>query len=218
MKPFIRIAIFIIVVLLLFSCSGTSPVIDEIQWRVLYRDDGQNRYEELSMFIRVSDPDGSEDPALITVSAGTTGLVWRFPVEEWISGTRDGAEWWGLPSMIPLFGFRLPDTLYTLRLEDLAGRSDEITFRPDPNRPSIENLKWPEVLLQNDTLLLEGPYESGSMILRDGQFNSVGVQLVSTGYRINDEEAVWWELWFPLNDTSGGFRLGPYPVSIPEAE
>ena len=74
MKPFIRIAIFIIVVLLMFSCSGTSPVIDDIQWRILYRDDGQNRYEELSMFVRVSDPDGSEDPALITVSAGTTGL------------------------------------------------------------------------------------------------------------------------------------------------
>ncbi len=213
-----RITAFTIAVLFMYSCSGTAPVIEDIQWRVLYRDDGQNRYEELSMFIRVSDPDGAEDPALITVSAGSTGLIWRFPAEEWISGSQDGVEWLGLPAMIPLYRFRLPDTLYTLRLEDLAGRSDETTFRPDPDRPSIENLVWPEAELLNDTLLLDGPYDSGSLILRNDQFKRVGVQQVSSGFELSDTEAIWWELWIPLNDISGGFRLGPYPVSVPEAE
>lgn len=214
----IRIAVFTIAVLFMYSCSGTAPVIEDIQWRVLYRDDGQNRYEELSMFVRVSDPDGAEDPALITISAGSTGLIWRFPAEEWISGSQDGVEWLGLPAMIPLYGFRLPDTLYTLRLEDLAGRSDELTFRPDPDRPSIENLEWPEAELQNNTLLLDGPYDSGSLILRDDQFKPVGIQQVSSGSELSNTEAIWWEIWIPLNDITGGFRIGPYPVSAQETE
>ena len=206
-----------VVFLLLFSCSGTAPVIEDIKWRVLYRDDGFHRYEELSVFLRVSDSDGPGDIAQITVTAGDSGLVWYFSRDEWIPGTVGGTEWQGLPGMIPLEGFRMPDTLYTLKLEDLAGRSDERTFRPTPGRPLADQIVWPEVRLEDDVLYLEESFTQGMMILRDENLNKIEVRQVHDGSKVNGGEAFWWELWISLEDTSGGFRLGPYPYLVSES-
>jgi hypothetical protein len=214
----IRYSVFALALLILISCSGSAPVIEEVKWRVLYRDDGTNRFEELSMFLRISDTDGTEDPAIITVSAGNTGLLWRFPAEEWISHSQDGAEWLGLPGMIPLYEFRLPDALYTLRLEDLAGRSSEVTFRPDPERPQLGDLEWPDAEIRDGTLVLQGPHESAYLILRDEELNPVDVISVTRGSEIGETEAIWWELWISLDEFSNGFRLGPYLLSISDTE
>lgn len=208
-----RLYLISIAVLFLISCSGSAPVIDELQWRVLNRDNGSNRFEEISLFLRVSDLDGDEDPALITVSAGDTGLIWRFPEEDWIREIQDGSEWLGLPGIIPLSGFRLPDALYTLRLEDLAGKSSEIRFRPDPDRLPLEQLDWPEAEISNGVLKLRGPYREGILIFRDSELKSLKMVSALTGTEIDFPEAAWWELWISEKDISGGFRLGPYPVS-----
>ena len=199
----------------MISCSGTAPVIDDVKWRLLYRDNGEQRFEELSIFLRVSDPDGPEDLAQLTVSAGDSGLIWSFPGSEWLSESVAGVEWQGLPAIIPLEGFRLPDALYTVRLEDLAGRSDERTFRPDPGRPSADQVKWPRVSIDKGILHLEGDYDRGVLILRDEELKALEVLNVSDGSRISRENAVWWELWISLEDTSGGYRLGPFPFSAP---
>jgi len=199
--------------LLMISCSGTAPVIDDVKWRLLYRDNGMQRYEELSIFLRVSDPDGTEDLAQLSVSAGDSGLVWYFPGYEWITESIAGVEWQGLPALIPLEGFRLPDALYTIRLEDLAGRSDERTFRPDPDRPPADQVKWPRASIEKQLLHLEGDYDRGTLILRDEDFKALEVHNVGDGSRINRGNATWWELWISSEDTSGGYRLGPYPFS-----
>ncbi len=203
--------LFTIVALLMISCSGTAPVIDEMEWRVLYRDDGMHRYEELSVSLRLSDPDGSEDLAMLTATAGNTGFVWRFPKDEWITEAVAGVEWQGLPGIVPLDGSRLPDTLYTFRLEDLAGRSDELTIRPDPDRSAIEDVEWPEVSIVDDVLRLKGEYDWGMLILRDENLSPLDIQKVSDGSGVTAGGALWWELWITLENTSGGFRLGPYP-------
>ena len=210
---------FIAVALLMISCSGTAPVIENLQWRVLYRDDGQHRYEELSVFLRISDSDGPQDPALITITAGNGGLNWRFTSDEWISQSVNGQEWLGLPGIIPLNGFRLPDALYTISLEDLAGRTDKRTFRPDPDRLTDANLNWPAAVLHDGILQLEGPYHSGILILRDDEFNPLETIPVNNRSSVSGNGAVWWELWISLENTSGGFRLGPYPfLSVLDTE
>jgi len=198
---------------LMISCSGAAPVIDGLKWRLLYRDNGDQRYEELSLFLRVSDPDGPEDLAQLSVSAGNSGLIWYFPKSEWITESIEGVEWQGLPALIPLEDFRLPDTLYTIRLEDLAGRSDELTFRPDPNRPSADQVEWPGVSIDKQQLHLEGAYERGTLILRDEELKTLEVHDVRDGSRVSRGNAAWWELWISSEDTSGGYRLGPYRFS-----
>lgn len=213
-----RVVFFTAVILFLISCSGTAPVIDDLKWRVLYRDDGENRFEELSLFVRGSDPDGVEDLASISVIAGSTGLIWRYPAQDWIPAVLDEVEWIGLPALIPLDEFRLPDVLYTLTLEDLAGRKDEISFRPDPDRPAYDEIKWPVAEIRNGSLLLRGQYGSGSLILRDEGFTAVEVFTAKNGSPVNLDKAAWWELWISLTGFSGGFRLGPYPVSTPDPE
>jgi len=200
---------------LMFSCTGSAPVIEEMKWRILYRDDGQNRYEELSVFFRARDPDGVEDLASVSVMAGESGFIWDFPEDKWIRLREGGADWQGLPGIIPLTGFRLPDALYTFRLEDLAGRIDEITFRPDPDRLTDDELIWPEVRIEENLLHLDGPFSRGMLILRDENLGFLESGDVSDGTVVDAGDAVFWELWIPLVDTSGGFRLGPYPFVNP---
>ncbi|MDF1568596.1 MAG: hypothetical protein RQ801_09585 [Spirochaetaceae bacterium] len=198
---------------LLISCSGSAPSLDQIEWRVIYRDDGGQRYEELSLFFRISDPDGPEDPTNIEVRAGDTGLLWRFPREEWLTNPQGGKFWWGLPSMIPLTGQRLPDAIYTIRLEDLAGRYSETTFRPDPSRPAIDEMDWPEISLVDNVVRIEEPYNEAVVILRDSEYTHLKTLTVSDGMSLDLGEAEWWEAWVILADVSRGYRLGPYSLS-----
>jgi hypothetical protein len=198
---------------LLISCRGSAPSIDQIEWRVVYRDDGGHRYEELSLFLRISDPDGPEDPTSIEVRAGDTGLLWRFPREEWLTNPQGRNSWWGLPSMIPLNGQRLPDVIYTIRLEDLAGRYSETTFRPDPSRPTLDEINWPEISLQDNIVRIQGPYNEAVVILRDSEYTHLNTLTVSDGMSLDLGEAEWWEAWMPLADVSQGYRLGPYSLS-----
>ena len=209
-------ALLLIISFVFFSCRGSSPVIHELDWRILYRDDGATRHEELSVFLRISDPDGSEDPAKITVIAGDTGLMWSFQQHEWLWGSADGRDWTGLPSMIPLSGFRLPDSLYTVRLEDLAGHSYETSFRPDPDRPSIDELEWPVAALENGAIQFTSSSSSAWLILRNENLNHQNSMGVSDGDVVDTQAAHFWELW--IDDQSESFRLGPYPVSTSVSE
>jgi len=209
----LRICVLAGVIAVLTSCSGNAPTIDELQWRILLRDDGRQRYEELAIHVRLSDADADDDPVLLSLSAGRTGLIWRFPREDWRMDTLEGTDWIGLPSAIPLEGSRLPQTLYTLRVEDLAGRSDEITFRPDPDRLDPEGISWPSARLESGRLVLEGGDGPATVILRDIDGTPVATVSAIDGTAIGDESAATWELWIDRPERSQGFRLGPYPLS-----
>jgi len=209
-------AIIIILSIVLLSCRGSSPIIHELDWRILYRDDGTTRHEELSIFLRISDPDGSDDPAMITVIAGDTGFVWNFQQHEWVLGSAGGREWTGLPSLMPLSGFRMPDSLYVVRLEDLAGHSYETSFRPDPDRPSIDKLEWPVVSLENGIIRFTGSTASAWFILRDENLNPQYSLSVGDGDAVDTHAAHFWELW--IDDLSEPFRLGPFPILASDSE
>jgi len=209
-------------VFLLFSCQRSAPQIDELKWRLLYRDTGVNRYEELAIFVRASDRDGSEDLEQLTVSAGNTGLIWRFNSDEWIRDidVREEEDGWiGLPAIIHLEGFSLPEELYTLTLKDRTGESHEITFRPDPNRPRLVEISWPKARIENKILLLEGPYKEGTLIFRNKDFSFNQVLEAINGIAIDVQgSAYWWELWIPLPERASGFRLGPFLLRAEEGE
>jgi len=206
--------------LVFLSCQRHPPRIDELQWRLLYRDTGVDRYEELAIFVRVSDSDGPEDLDRITVSAGDSGLIWRFNSDKWVEVTDMREEedaWIGLPAIIPLEGFSLPEELYTLTLEDRTGESQRITFRPDPNRPRLAEIEWPQARLENGIFLLGKPYEEGTLIIRNDDFTPNQALKVTSGTPISPYNARWWELWIPLPERSSGFRVGPFPLPAVES-
>ena len=219
---------------LLASCSGSAPSVDEWKWRIIYRDDGEHRYEELYGVFRASDPDGAVDFAALTVSADSASLEWSFDRDSWMQSPSDETLW-GLPPMIPHEGMRLPDGLYTVVLSDLAGRTAETTFRPLPDRPHPAEIAWPEVSLEEGRLSISGPYPAGELILWGEGKAFLGRVAVTDGVVPDFGEAVWWELWFgyenplvgestglartaalsrswPGGDEPRGFRLGPFPV------
>ena len=233
-RPFRQIGIAVIarffvcvcIACFLASCSGTAPTLEEWKWRILYRDDGEHRYEELYGFFRASDPDGSADLASLTVLIESADLEWMFNSGEWTQAP-DEENLWGLPPMIPHMGMSLPDGLYTVRVSDLAGRTDEITFRPLSDRPDPENIDWPEVTLDEGVIRLTGPFTSGDLILRGEKRAFLSRSEVFDGDVPDFTGALWWELWFGFDDSSGGgsseaaradenaargFRIGPFPT------
>jgi len=216
------VAIAIAAAFFFFSCQRSAPQIDELRWRLLYRDTGVNRYEELAIFVRASDRDGSEDLEQLTVLAGNTGLIWRFSSDEWVKDVDMPEEehgWIGLPAIIPLEGFSLPEELYTLTLKDRTGESQSITFRPDPRRPRLPEIEWPRARIEDGIFLLEGPYEGGILIFRhkDFVFNQMLEATSGTAIDLNGD-AHWWEVWIPLPERSSGFRLGPFLLQAKEEE
>ena len=219
--PIKRIAIAIAAASSFLSCQRSPPQIDELQWRLLYRDTGVHRYEELALFVRVSDRDGPEDLERITVSAGDSGLIWRFNTDEWVEDIdmREEDGWIGLPAIIPLEGFSLPEEIYTLTLEDRTGESQEIVFRPDPDRLRLAEIKWPRGRIENRVFLLEGPYEEATLIFRNEDLTLNQTLKATSGTAIEvHESAHWWELWIPLPELTSGFRLGPFPLQTARNE
>ncbi len=108
----------------------------------------------------------------------------------------------------------LPDTLYTVRVEDLAGRYDELTFRPDTLRPAVSEIVWPQLSIRGQVLQINPPYQSGgTMFLRDQEQKVIDYFSVINGSTVPAREAVSWELWIPLDDQSSGILMGPYPFS-----
>ena len=208
--PFLLIGL-LPVLLLAPGCSGSPPSIDELQWRVVYRDNGEDRFEQLMVFLRLADPDDIRDPDMITISVGDSGLLWRFPREQWGADPR-GGDWVALPPMIAQTGSRLPGGIYTLRLEDLSGKADELEFRPDPDRPDLDELTWPEASLESGMLRLSGPSDGALLILRDAEGLSRESVPVNNGSPVDVGSAESWELWIPDEIHSGGFLLGPYPT------
>lgn len=199
-------------VLALLSCSGSEPVIDEIDWRLINRDDGKFRHEEILLFMRVSDPDDESDPNEVLITAKDTGYQWRFIREQWISMNIHDVQWWGMPSMIPLTGSKMPDALYLVTLYDLAGRRAESTFRPDPGRPDINSIQWPKAEIRNNRLRLENVQGSPRLILKNSAMEFYQDSEAVDGMLI-DSSAAWWELWINLGDSGSGLRLGPYSVA-----
>lgn len=196
---------------LVIGCSESAPVIEKVEWRVIYRDQGFRR-EELLLFVRVSDSDDDEDPNEITVIAEETGYQWHFTRSEWIPVNSDGEKFWGMPGMIPYNGNSLPNALYTVRLTDLAGQTDETTFRLKSGRPSILGFKWPAARVVNGRLEYSGEDKNPVLILRGSNLAVIQKTPAFNGYRIPQIEAAWWEIWVGLGDKSGGIRIGPHPL------
>jgi hypothetical protein len=194
------------------GCTGSAPSIDDVRWRVVLRDDGARRYEELALFVLASDPDGPGDLALVEAIPRGSDLVWRAQAPDWSRSPADGMGWIGLPRLVPASGERLPDGLWTVRVSDLAGRSAETTFRLDPARVFPPDGAWPVLAVRGGRVSLTGPYESAVVFYRDAAGEVLGTASVRSGSPFDPGDAVEWEGWIPLDDASSGFRLGPYPV------
>ncbi len=200
---------------IMIGCSESSPVIEQVDWRVIHRNQDFQR-EELYLFVRMSDPDDDDDPNLITVIAEGTGFQWNFSRSEWIFIETDGGDFWGMPGMIPYSGKSLPNVLYTVRLTDLAGQTDETKFRLTSDRVSITDINWPVVNVSNGVLRYSGKYDKPVLILRSSDMDMIHKTRAFNGYALPAGlRAVWWEIWISLDDKGSGIRIGPRRLPVP---
>jgi len=209
-RPFL-LSIFFLILILFFSCGGAKPEIMQIEWRTVMRDDGITRFEELDIYLDIYDPDGKDDLAAISIYPQNTDLVWSQPVKNLKYIKKEGISWLVYPPLRGT-GRELPEALYVIKLEDLAGQCTEFTFRPEPPFSDFNSIQWPEASINNGILELTGLYNSAELFLRDEELKSLKSITVKNGSRVDLTSAAYWELWIPLESVSSGFRLGPYPV------
>lgn len=196
------------------ACSGSPPDIVDLRWRIIYRDDGFDRYEELAVFIRSEDPDGDKDLALLTITPRDTALTWRLSPEEWAREAGVEASWFGSSRIVREDRGRLPDTVWTVRLEDLAGRYDEMSFRIDADRPEADAMEWPTARIRGRRFVIEGPYEEAAVLFRNPDGKVLQTLSLKDGDEIGElSGAVTWEAWISLDEVSRGILLGPYRLA-----
>ena len=215
-RLFQGILLIIVPASFLLSCGGSAPVLEETDWKLFFRDDGASRYEELGIFFRYEDLDGEEDVVEAVVSQEEEDLIWRFDRDLWKRGSDGERSWWGLPSLKPLAGERLPEGFYVFSVMDLAGRTESVSFRPNPERASVSDLDWPEVALTDDGFVLSGPYETAHVYVRNPEglalaVIALGNQTPSALPRTGEEAS--WEAYVPMGGTGAGFLLGPFPMN-----
>lgn len=202
----------VLLVFIVLGCSEAPPVIEQVDWRIVYRD-SRFRYEELMLFMRVSDPDDDEDPNEVIVIAQDTGFLWKFARNDWTQVDRDGVTWWGMPGMIPYSGSTLPNARYRVVLKDLADQTYETSFRLSSSRPQISSIKWPTANVENNRLSYSGSYDNPLLILCAENHSLISKTRASNGYVIQNADAVWWEIWISLTSSGSGIRLGPYRLA-----
>jgi len=209
-----NLVIFLItflILILFFSCGGVKPEINQVEWRTVLRDDGNNRFEELDIYLDIYDPDGKDDLAAVSIYPQNTDLVWSQPVKNLKYIKKEGISWLVFPPLRGT-GSKLPEALYIIKLEDLAGRYTEFSFRPEAPFTDFDSVKWPEASINNGMLELTGFYNSAQLFLRDEALKPLKSIRVKNGSRVDLTSTAYWELWIPLDSVSSGFRLGPYPV------
>ncbi len=197
--------------LILLGCSESPPEIKQMDWRIIYRDQGFRR-EELLIFLHVSDPDDETDPNDVTVIAQGTGFQWQFPRSQWIPAKYENIDWWGMPAITPYNGDRLPDAVYLVRLTDLGGKSTEMSIRPSPSRTQPINIDWPTVNVKKNILQYSGKAANPLLILRTSDYKVTKKTNATNGYDLSNTGAAWWEIWINTENTSSGIRIGPYAL------
>lgn len=197
--------------LIVSGCSESPPEIKQMDWRVVYREQGFRR-EELLIFLHVTDPDDESDPNEVSIIAQDTGFQWKFPRSEWMAAEYNDIKWWGMPAITPYEGLRLPDARYRVQLKDFSGKSDERSIRLKANRTKIADIEWPDVKETNGLLQYSGKMANPLLILRDENLKRLSTVPAISGYNLLAHDAAWWEIWINMENINSGIRIGPYTL------
>lgn len=164
-----RIALGLFSLILLWACSENPPQIIQVKWQVILF---QNRllntvYPKLSIFIRASDEDGSDDLHAIYVVHDEAELYWSLLAEKWDKVTLRGLEWVGSNGLVMPDKSPLPGGSYRILLEDLSGQTAESQIYLKREELDFSQAVFPSVTITGDVLSLSGEFSQAEVWLYD---------------------------------------------------
>ncbi len=152
----IRSLFFISLLSLLLTCSGSPPLIQNVDWMPVLTKDSRNGkvYEELNFYAQLEDGDGIEDIELFSICKDDEGWSWNLGPEDWVLYQADGETWIGSAGLTR--GGILPQGDYRLLVRDRSGQKSEKEFRLNISWPELSGLVFPSALVSGSGIELDG--------------------------------------------------------------
>ncbi len=222
-----KVSVAAALVLLLLSCGGTAPRINELRWSLNLQftprsNDKLNNAntqgsEALSLFIRPFDDDGIEDLDSMYLIKPDEDLFWALDASQWQSMTESQALWIGSNQFSSAYLERMPRGSYLVELYDKAGERDRWTFEVQAPERLNSQVSVPPIgdellfLLPEDVSLysIVGYDAANRVLFTDANYQS----LVSLrGLKARNDELYRVMLFFEFPHSNVTARLGPYLV------
>lgn len=212
-----------IVALMVVACSGEPPSITRVATQLIVVEDLEAGTvgEELSVHIVPEDKDGLEDLEYLHVVSDPGELYWTMDSSSWTRTRGQNDEWLGSARLSMPPGEPFPRGEYRLLLYDLAGDSDEETFRLDMDVLDTASIPFPRARIADDKITLDGGFAWYTLLLYStadtyvrsypSQAAGVGVETIRKSDPLLRGGFRFWVYTY-WSSRSVGLLSGPYAV------
>lgn len=218
MSGLLRKFLNIFILLSLFTCSVSAPIIREFDWKITVIEDRSQDivYEELSIFINCYDEDGDNDIETIFLIDDKDGLYWELNEETWDYKFIDDVKWLGSETIVMPDRSSIPRTSIRIFVRDLAGESVEDKLYIAKSKIDLDQLLLPELIIDNNKYSIKN-YESGYLkirsnneILAEGDITTVSKTFVDIFGEERDEFDNNLDFYIEINDKDLHIESGPW--------
>jgi hypothetical protein len=171
-------ALFIALILVLFSCSRTEPSIDFGFLQLVYYQGENGPEERFHFFIIPQDDDGVENLDELRLYHDREGLGWTLTSQDWVRYDEENRSWIGSRSIAMSGGEGLPRGQYRAELVNKGGERTERAFTFDA--PANSRFPFPELRVSEGRYTVESRYPENKFICYDSQGNSTRIVTLQT--------------------------------------
>ncbi|MHB9294299.1 hypothetical protein PilKf_00006 [Pillotina sp. SPG140] len=168
----------LLIVLLLFSCSQTTPRIPFGVFHLVYYQGKEEQQEYLSLFILAEDDDGIENLQTLHIYHTLEQLHWTLSAEDWRLVAEEGRTWIGTHALTA--GATVPRGQYRAVLINKADRESEYLFNVDV--PQQARFEFPAITIdtQTQTYRINAQYPAHFLLCYDSSGALLGTVTVAT--------------------------------------
>lgn len=144
------------------GCTGSPPEILQDHADVyLFRDRSlEASYERLAFFVSARDEDGFEDIESLYLVHDEERLHWAIDADQWQREEREEETWLGRNDVQMADYSAMPRGVYRVLLLDAAGERDEREIRVTTPDVPLTAVRFPDLSLENDRLLVDSIHTS----------------------------------------------------------
>ncbi|MFP4364769.1 MAG: hypothetical protein ACLFR1_12985 [Spirochaetia bacterium] len=201
-------------VLAFTSCGGAEPEIAQLAWQLNYRLDPQleDVYEELSVFLHISDEDGVDDIENIHIIHDTSELYWTLNENNWHVSDRSDEYWIGSNTIRNQDYSELPRGGYRLLVTDTAGERTEEAIFIAPDKEADPD-SFPEIIEDEGTYSLHAPLGAAELWSIDSNNafrDRIGSLADTSSLNAQIRPGLRVLLYSYHSETNTGYITGPY--------
>ncbi len=149
-------SLVLIPLFLLVACASKPPEILQTTWNIyVYQNRINNtRYEALSLFLNLNDPDGIDDIEKIYLINDNQELFWKLDDNNWIKKKIGTVTWIGSNKIVTINRKTFPRGTYRVTVYDFGGNSTEKSIFIDTPVINITRIVFPTVTVKGPIITL----------------------------------------------------------------